>query len=95
MNIIDLHSREKSVSAVSLFKSDQANVTALQILEGERLKEHITKVPALLICISGKSLFENEKGAINTIMPGDYVTIEPMVKHWVTGLADSQLILIK
>lgn len=95
MNIKELHTRVKPVSAVSLFKSDQANATAIQILQGEQLKEHLTKVPALLICIEGKAVFENEKGIKETLMPGDYVNIEPMVKHWIEGIADSQLILIK
>ncbi len=95
MNIKELHTQAKPVSAVPLFKSEQGNATALQILQGELLKEHLTKVPALLICMDGKALFENEKGIKETLTPGDYVNIEPMVKHWITGLADSQLILIK
>jgi len=95
MNIKELHTQVKPVSAVPLFKSEQGNATALQILQGERLKEHLTKVPALLICMDGKALFENEKGIKETLMPGDYVNIEPMVKHWISGLEDSQLILIK
>ena len=95
MNIKELHTQVKPVSAVPLFKSEQGNATALQILQGERLKEHLTKAPALLICMDGKALFENEKGIKETLMPGDYVNIEPMVKHWIAGLADSQLILIK
>ena len=95
MNIKELHTQVKPVSAVPLFKSEQGNATALQILQGERLKEHLTKVPALLICMDGKALFENEKGIKETLMPGDYVNIEPMVKHWIAGLTDSPLILIK
>ena len=85
MNIKELHTQVKPVSAVPLFKSEQGNATALQILQGERLKEHLTKVPALLICMDGKALFENEKGIKETLMPGDYVNIEPMVKHWIAG----------
>ena len=95
MNIKELHTQVKPVSAVPLFKSEQGNATALQIFQGELLKEHLTKVPALLICMDGKALFENEKGIKETLMPGDYVNIEPMVKHWIAGLTDSQLILIK
>lgn len=95
MNIKELHTQVKPVSAVPLFKSEQGNATAFQILQGERLKEHLTKIPAILICMDGKALFENEKGIKETLMPGDYVNIEPMVKHWIAALADSQLILIK
>ena len=95
MNIKGLHSREKPVSATSLFKSELGNATAIQILQGEKLKEHITKTPALLICMEGQVVFENEKGIKETLLTGDYVNIEPMVKHWVEGTIESQLILIK
>lgn len=95
MNIKQLHAQEKPVSAISLFKSDMGNATAIKILQGEKLKEHITKIPALLICLEGKAIFENEKGLQETLLSGDYVNIEPMVKHWVEGIIESQLILIK
>ncbi len=95
MNIKDLHIQEKPVSATSLFKSEFGNATAIQILKGEKLKEHVTKTPALLICIDGEVIFENEKGLKETLLSGDYVNIEPMVKHWVEGTIESQLILIK
>lgn len=95
MNIKDLHTQEKPVSAISLFKSELGNATAIKILQGEKLIEHVTKIPALLICMEGEVVFENEKGIKETLMPGDYVNIEPMVKHWVEGTMESQLILIK
>jgi quercetin dioxygenase-like cupin family protein len=95
MNIKELHTQEKPVSATSLFKSELGNATAIKILQGEKLKEHITKTPALLICIDGEVLFDNEKGLKTTLLTGDYVNIEPMVKHWVEGTIESQLILIK
>ncbi len=95
MNIKDLHTTDKAVSATSLFKSDMGNATALRILKGEKLSEHITKTPALLVCIEGSALFENEKGQSETLQPGDFVNIEAMVKHWVIGNTNSHLILIK
>ncbi len=95
MNIKALHTSEKPVSAISLFKSDLGNATAIKILQGEKLKEHITRTPALLICVEGQVLFENEKGIREILMPGDYVHIEPMVKHWVDGTMESQLVLMK
>ena len=95
MNIKDLHTQEKPVSATSLYKSELGNATAIKILQGEKLKEHVTKIPALLICMEGEVVFENEKGIKETLMPGDYVNIEPMVKHWVEGTMESQLLLIK
>jgi quercetin dioxygenase-like cupin family protein len=95
MNVKNLHTKEKPFSAISIFKSDMGNATAMQILQGERLKEHVTKTPALLICIEGKVIFENEKGIKEILIPGDYTNIEPLVKHWVDGIEKSQLVLIK
>jgi quercetin dioxygenase-like cupin family protein len=95
MNIKAVHTQDKAVSAVSLFKSDQGNATAIQILQGEKLKEHSTKIPALLVCVDGEVVFENEKGAKEILKSGDYINIEPLVIHWVIGIKQSQLILIK
>ncbi len=95
MNIKQLYTQEKPVSAISLFKSELGNATAIQILQSETLKEHITKTPALLICVEGEVVFENGKGIKETLKSGDFVNIEPMVKHWVEGTIKSQLILIK
>ena len=63
--------------------------------KGEKLKEHITKIPTLLICISGQVSFENEQGLKELLSPGDYIHLEAMVKHWVEGIQESQLLLIK
>lgn len=95
MNIKDLHTQEKPVSAIAIFKSELGNATAIKILKGEILKEHITKTPALLICMDGEVIFENEKGINETLLSGDFINIKPMVKHWVLGTIESQLILIK
>lgn len=95
MKVSALHDASKSVSAKALFKGEEGTSTALQLLAGETLKEHTTKVPALLICIQGEAVFENEKGEKETLLSGDYVLIEPNVKHWVKGIETSQLVLLK
>ncbi len=95
MHLSSLHDLEKAVSATSLFKMEQGNATALHISKGEQLKEHIAKTPALLICVIGMVVYENENGEHLTLNPGDYVSIQPMVRHWVDGLEDSHLILMK
>jgi quercetin dioxygenase-like cupin family protein len=95
MNIQELHPKEKAVSAISLLKGNINSITALQILSNQHLKEHLTKVPALLICITGNATYEDEKGKKTTLRPGDYVNIESMVKHWIMGIEDSNLLLIK
>lgn len=97
MNIKDLLPQEKAVSTKALFTSDQGDATAtvIQILQDERLKEHVSEVPALLFCINGKVVFGDENGANETLLSGDYVKIAPKVKHWVDAISDSQLILFK
>lgn len=95
MNIKDLHTPEKLVSAIPIFKNESSHSVSLRILKGEILKEHITKVPALLICFEGNALFENESGISETLLPGDYIHIEPFLKHWVKGIEESHLLLIK
>ena len=94
-NISSLHEANKPVSAKSLFKGQENTTTALQIHKDGLLDKHLTKVPALLVCVSGKALFENEQGFSQTLHVGDYVLIEPMVTHWVKGIEDRQLLLIK
>jgi quercetin dioxygenase-like cupin family protein len=95
MNIKSFHTEEKPVSAKKVFSTTEGNVTALQIKANGVLKEHITTVPALLICINGKAKFKNENGENQNLLSGDMVNIEPNVKHWVEGIEDTQLLLIK
>jgi quercetin dioxygenase-like cupin family protein len=94
-NISALHEANKEVSTKPVFKGKDATVTALQIVKNGQLKEHTTKVEAFLVCVSGEVVFENEKGYKQTLTTGDYIQIEPMIKHWVNGIQDSQLLLIK
>jgi len=95
MNIKELHQQDKPVSAISFFKTESGGVISIQILKNQTLKEHITKVPALLLCVEGKVLYSEENGKEVELFSGDYVNIEAMVKHWVDGIEDSQLVLIK
>ena len=95
MNIKNLHQDNKAISTASLFKKAEGIVTSIQILADEQLKEHITKVPALLICLTGEAIFENENGINLTMTTGDYVNIEPNIKHWINAKSTSNLVLIK
>lgn len=95
MNVKELHQDTKAISTALLFKTSEGNVTSIQILTGEQLKEHISKVPALLICLTGEAIFENENGIKIALKTGDYVNIEPHAKHWINAKSTSNLILIK
>ncbi len=90
-----LHDADKSLSAESLIKGQEGNTTTLQLKKGGLLDKHTTKVAALLVCAQGEVLYEDEKGTSQRLQPGGYLHIEPMVVHWVKGVEDSQLLLLK
>ena len=94
MNLKDLHKEDKLLQTKKLFAAVEG-VISMQFKSGGLLKEHITMVPALLICVIGHVVFENEEGTKVILMSGDYVNIDANVKHWVTANEDSNLVLIK
>jgi len=91
----DLHLGNNEVSAKSISASVISNITAIEILRGKLLKEHMTKSPAVLLCILGAVEYEDETGQKIVLNSGDFHHIAPMIKHWVKGLEDSELILVK
>ncbi|MFV0171850.1 cupin domain-containing protein [Empedobacter falsenii] len=95
MNLEELHQQEKEVSATLLFKGEMGTSTAIRLEEKAILKEHITKTAALLVCVSGITTYEDEKGQQLTLKQGDYISIEPHVKHWLNATCKSHLILLK
>ena len=94
MNLKDLHTEQKAVQTSALFEPNE-KVISLQIAKDEQLKEHITKIPALLVCVAGKAIFSDENDQKIHLQSGDYVKIEPNVKHWVDASEDSNFLLIK
>ena len=95
MNLKELHSDNKGVQTNMLFPVTDCKVISLQILKDSKLEEHITNVPALLVCVSGNAVYEDEKGIKSILFSGDFVKIEPNVKHWVNGIESTNLLLIK
>lgn len=95
MNLKDLHNDTTGVQTNMMFPAKDGKVISLQILKGSQLKEHITKVPAVLICVAGKAVYEDENGQTISLLTGDFVNIEPNVKHWVNGIENTNLLLIK
>lgn len=91
----DLHSLDKEVSAVSLFKGELGTATAIQLQQNGTLKEHITKSPALLLCITGFVTYKDENDKEINLESGDYIDITPNVKHWLFASVTSQLVLLK
>lgn len=94
MNLADNHSTEKAVSAIQLFKRE-GSTTAIQLLQNQQLKEHLSKVPAVLICVFGEVTYEDENAKKEVLSSGNYVLIEPNIKHWLNAKSQSQLILLK
>lgn len=95
MNLKNLHTENKPVQTKVLFEPTESKVISLQIASGGQLKEHITKVPALLVCVTGNAVFQDEKGKSIELKSGDYVNIEANVKHWIDAKEESNFILIK
>lgn len=95
MNLATTHSGEKDVSTHVIFTTQENKVVSLQILKGKQLKEHTTKVPAFLVCVTGNARYKDENGISIDLKSGDYVKIEPQVKHWVDAQETSNLLLIK
>ena len=82
MILKNLHTENKPVQTQLLFEPKDA-------------KEHISKIPALLVCISGNAVFTNEKGTVVNLNSGTYVMIEENVKHAVKAIDESNFLLMK
>lgn len=95
MNLKDLHTEQKEVQTALLFAPSENKVVSLQIAKGKQLSEHITKVPALLVCVSGTGSYGDERGRKLDLKSGDYVKIEPNIKHWVDAFENSNFLLVK
>ena len=79
MILKNLHTENKPVQTQLLFEPKDAKVISLQIAKGETLKEHVSKIPALLVCISGNAVFTDDKGTVVNLNSGNYVMIEENV----------------
>ena len=95
MILKNLHTENKPVQTQLLFEPKDAKVISLQIAKGETLKEHVSKIPALLICISGNAVFTDDKGTVVNLNSGTYVMIEENVKHAVKAFDESNFLLMK
>ena len=73
MNLKQLHTEAKGVQTNMMFPAKDGKVVSLQILKDSQLKEHTTPVPALLVCVNGEVVFEDEKGISLLLRSGDYV----------------------
>lgn len=94
MNLKTLFNSDKLLQTKKIFNAAEG-VTVIHLNAGGSFKEHITTIPALLVCIAGEVFFENEKSYSERLLVGDFVNIEPKVKHWLLAEYESTLLLIK
>lgn len=95
LNLKKLHTENIAVQTSILFEPAKKKVVSLQIAKNEQLAEHITDVPALLVCVSGNAVYNDEKGQKINLRQGDYVKIESNVKHSINAIEESNFLLIK
>lgn len=95
MKFSDLHEDDKPVSSKSLFTGGEGTAVSLRIMAGETLKEHVSKVPAVLICIEGECTYREGEDIHTPMKSGIYIKIAPMLKHSVTAQTDTRLLLVK
>ncbi|MGV6828764.1 MAG: hypothetical protein ACWA45_05140 [Flavobacteriales bacterium] len=95
MKLKNLHKEKKDIQTQVLLKTTNlASVISLQIKKGKTLTKHVSKVPAVLICVSGKADYLEDNRKVK-LRKGKYVMIEPQVEHEVTAIKKSNFILIK
>jgi quercetin dioxygenase-like cupin family protein len=94
-HLMNLHSADQSLSAKLLFKAEEGKLLSLHLAKDGLLDKHTTKTPALLLCVLGWAVYEDENGLRQELRPGEYVEIQPLVVHWVKGLETSELVLLK
>ncbi|MEQ8364598.1 MAG: hypothetical protein RH948_17120 [Cyclobacteriaceae bacterium] len=94
MNLKEFHTDDKPLQVKKIF-SPTEGVSVIAIKGDSQLKEHKTNIPALLVCVTGEVVFENEEGVKEKLSSGDFVEIIPDVKHWLIANKDSNLLLIK
>ena len=95
MNLKALHTEQKDVQTALLFMPSENKVVSLQIAKGKQLAEHTTSVPAIIVCVSGSGSYGDESGRKKSLKSGDYVKIEPNIKHWIDAFEESNFLLIK
>lgn len=95
MILKNLHTENKPVQTQLLFEPSESKVISMQIAKGETLKEHVSKVPVLLVCVSGNAVYTDEKEIVINLSSGVYVMIQENIKHAVKAIEESNFLLVK
>ena len=95
MKISAIHTEAKALSIVPLKKNGEGTLLSIHLEKGGELPKHKTAVPAVLICISGSTVYSTEKGEEVHMEAGDLVHIEANVEHRLEASEVSELVLMK
>lgn len=95
MKLLDIHPRDRDLSVMLFFKGALGTTTALQLQPEGMLQEHISKTQAVLLCVSGEVEFHDENDTVLLLRAGEYIEIEPALKHWLKAIELTQLLLLK
>jgi quercetin dioxygenase-like cupin family protein len=77
-----------------LFSGTEGKVIALKS-HLKKPEKHLSKVPALLVCVSGNAIYNEDNGTTVELKAGDFVHIKANVQHSIDALAESNFLLIK
>lgn len=94
-NLKELHTEQKAVQTKVIFTAEDGKVVSLKIAKGEELKDHVSNLSALFLCVTGDATYKDENGKSIRLKAGDYMFIEKDVMHRVTAKKDSNFILIR
>ena len=94
-SISSLFESGKPLQTKKVFATGHTTVIAIRIEQGGKLKEHSTPDPAILICLSGRTCYVDENDQRVYLESGDFLNIEPNLKHWLEGVSNSELILVR
>lgn len=95
MRLEELHIEPKSLSVVPLKKGGEGTMVSIKLESGGELPDHKTQVEAILIAVSGETVYSTEHGEEYVLKGGDYVIIEPGVLHKLLAKQPSLLVLMK
>lgn len=70
------------------------NTLLITLHKGQKLKEHKTPKPAVLLCVEGEVIYSYTNHEVN-LKPIQYIKIEADLLHELTAVVDSKVLLIK
>lgn len=94
-NILNADAALKAVSAKKFYDNNTFTGTSIVLQANAGLKEHVTPVPALLICINGDATFTYTNEENIQLSPGSYVAIEANRAHKLVASVDSHFVLLR